>query len=148
MKDRFANQLLVILEKCTKLMPYASDHFYRLGALLCIIGDERRALEAFRKAGKLDRNRIEINPVGAYVNAKMVFSFDSKVAKGDIGLAEFAAHAARAIYAGRAIDIKEILTGSFDIEVARHAPGGVPTALSVVDKMLSEALSPGTQPAS
>jgi hypothetical protein len=139
--ERFAGQLVAILEKCAKVDPLRPDHFYRLGAACCIVEKGERAIEAFREAGKLDRMSDRINAIAAVVDAKLTLDIECSGRREEHGLSKFAAFAARAICCGSAKRIKEIMDESQIVRMIKYGEK-VPVSLSVVDQMLAEAIPP------
>jgi hypothetical protein len=128
--SRFTGQLLAVLEKCTRLMPWRAEHFYRLAAICCLRQDTR-ALDLYRIAGTLDRMSDHVDPVICTVLADMALR-DSLYKNNDIKLAVFCTWAIRAIYSGYSRAIRE------RIEKVRNETFSPHIAISILDRILDE----------
>jgi len=142
--ERFILQLRWLSEKCTKIKPDEADHLYRLGAVLCMLGEEEGALLAFKEAASLDSHSYRIDRLTALTFAQVALE-DARPGRNDRDLAavRFAAHAARAINTGNAFVVEQVLKAmeeSLTVKLARLGPkkAGAVTAISVIDKMVSE----------
>ena len=139
--DLFAPQLHCIVSKCAKLLPDSADHYYRLGALSCIMRTQERALDEFRHAAVLDRKSERVRSIPAGVLAKMSLDDADRAAGADveIPLARFAAHAVRAICSGGSGRIRETIRQSTLVEYGRKHP-----TVTLIQKFLAEAESSGS----
>jgi hypothetical protein len=160
-KERFARQLCSILSDCTQRLPNRSEHYYRLGAVSCLLGEVDSAVEKFREAGKLDTRSDKIRPIGAYVLAEEALrELHSTRGNEELKLARFAGHAACAIQCGGDRDIREMLEEQLSkSESAQEArkknnrdwlffamlridPSKKPVAITVVEELLKQPNTP------
>jgi hypothetical protein len=135
---RSRSQIKLIAAKCTDLMPKSPEHFYRLGAVECFLGNKARALESFKKAKPLDVYLTELNPNALYGVASTDL-FEATTSYGmshEKALARFAAHAARAINTGDS-STRSSFRDSIDKFVkGRYVGQDLPTTLLVVNSLL------------
>ena len=68
-----------ILLHCTRLAPSESEHQYRLGALLCFLGNETEARKAFDKGQELDRGRDFYDPdrISSFASTSLYLAYNS-----------------------------------------------------------------------
>jgi len=68
-----------MLLHCTRLAPSESEHQYRLGALLCFLGNETEARKAFDKGQELDRGRDFYDPdrISSFASTSLYLAYNS-----------------------------------------------------------------------
>jgi hypothetical protein len=143
---RFVRQLRWLCEKCTKIAPKNAEHFYRLGAILCLQGEGERAYLAFKQAEILDVHAYRIDGTMAMVLGEIALqtSVSSSSENAEMAMARFAAHAARAMSSGSLYDItqlRETMVESDAIKLMTYAPErhrAAVTAINVVKRMLDD----------
>jgi hypothetical protein len=142
-EEQFTRQLRSLADKCTRIQPARSEHFYRLGAIYCLLKDKPAALRAFRQASKLDASGSHMDHVGAGVMADMALSdADRDSADEEHAFGRFAAHAACALGSGETSarnSIAEKMAQSIAVQLTEHAPERnqvSATAIAVVRELL------------
>jgi hypothetical protein len=140
--QRFHEQLEELIQKCITLEPLEPKNHYRLGAIRCLRGNKRGALQAFRRAGELDKANSEVRIIGAQVSADFALRWGDRgsLLETDLGLARFAAHVACALnngHASAAESIREKMQKSRTLKYLD--PQTKHTALAVVDELLNAA---------
>jgi hypothetical protein len=138
-KELFVPQLHTLVGRCARWTPQNAAHFYRLGALSCVMGEPENALVEFRHAAILERNNQRVRPFRAANEAKATL----RGTPDHFALACFAAHAACAIYTGGGHLIQEHME-EFDLKIMY----GDRPAIALVQKMVAETnnLSPWMLP--
>jgi hypothetical protein len=149
-KGPFARKLRLILERCLEYLPADPAVHFRLGALSCLLREKDRALEEFRSAGRLLASSGDSYGTQFWIPAHDPFR-DWISQKGyyddELLLAQFAAYAAAAIFAGEGGDVRDMLEGkketdkesaAFQVEYAMNAVKGPPIAFTVVQELLDK----------
>ena len=142
-QEHFLQQLYWLTQRSTKIVPESPEHFYRLGALCCVLGDKNNALQAFHHASERDRLSHQIDRTSAPVLAEMALrEADREVLlQRKLAVARFAAHAVRSIYvrARSADEIRKLMENSSTIVQAKLNPAeesAAITAAYVIDELL------------
>jgi hypothetical protein len=143
-EERFKKVLSTIVDRSAALMPGAPEHAYRQGAIKCLLEDETAAREAFARAGRLSEAADRIRPIAGGVLAQDALETADRAALSDRdrALACYAAHAACVINAGSVSgmrDLREHLSRSTTVTMARAGVETLPRALLLVDALLTEA---------
>jgi hypothetical protein len=67
----FLNEIRRILEFCIELAPQQAEHYYRLGLILCLLGEVDEAVLRLRRAGELDVRKLRADTIMPSVLAEM-----------------------------------------------------------------------------
>jgi hypothetical protein len=144
----FARQLCEVLRKCTRIAPYCAEHFFRLGAIACYLGNKQLALEAFHKAGQLIATGGRVSSYGARVIAsnRLKEAESGSGRQKKFAMAVFAAHAAYVLSVGDElafIEIRKKLNASWawqDIQFQKQLgkESEAATAFDVVEQLLAD----------
>jgi hypothetical protein len=138
-QETYAPQLHHTVSKCAKLLPNAAEHYYRLGALSCVIGKQERAFEEFRHAAVLDRKSERVRPIPAGVLARdALHEAEGVSADEELALTRFAAHAACAIHLGGSAQIQRDMEESTILVLRKAHP-----TIALVQKLLADPAVPG-----
>lgn len=136
---RIAVQLYAIAEKCSLLIPNTSEHFYRLGAIACILGEKEKALHNFKLAGEVDALSTRVHSIAACVLAKSALENNGDK---ELSLARFAAHAACAINTKDVSALKQIQEAMDKAStIPKDSSTPKPVSVLVVETMLRVANS-------
>lgn len=136
---RIAVQLYAIAEKCSLLIPNTSEHFYRLGAIACILGEKEKALHNFKLAGEVDALSTRVHSIAACVLAERALENNGDK---EFSLARFAAHAACAINTKDVYALKQIQEAMDKAStIPKDSSTPKPISVLVVETMLSVANS-------
>ncbi len=138
-QQKVAEQLYTIAEKCSLVLPERSEHFYRLGAIACMLQDTEKAIAHFKRAGELDSHSTKVHHIGAQVKAEQ--ELESKK-NDELTLARFATHAACAINTGNEFSIRQIkeameISSKVGLFKLRES---MPVSILVIQKMLENSL--------
>jgi hypothetical protein len=143
-KQRFARQLHSVLSKCSQLMPNRPEHFYRRGAVSCILGEKLCAIHDFQEAGRLDALSDNLRWNGPIVAAETALNALDRASgtEQDVAVALFAAQAACAINSGSEAKVRDIIekppadsTFFTDLE---YVPDSKPVAIMVIEELLKK----------
>ena len=98
----FLNEIRRILEFCIELAPQQAEHYYRLGLVLCLLGEVDEAVLRLRRAGELDVRKLKADTIMPSVLAEMALGkVDFKHGKQlRMALAFWALHMAAVIAIG------------------------------------------------
>jgi hypothetical protein len=143
LERRSLRQLHAMASKCAELLPKDANQFYRLGAIECILRDEKKALSHFQQAGRLDLLARDIDPVSEMSVASIFLDHaDNQVGeKRELTLAKFAAHAARAINTANEFTLgrlREMMHESMYVKLYGMADEKN-FSMRVIEKMLNQA---------
>src|ERR1017187_764155 len=136
---RYAQQLMRILEQCVALLPDRPESWFRLGALACFLGEESRALEAFRRGAIEAPKNLLTKRVGGCVLFEQTIKFNIRgetALAQELAWARAAAHAASALAVGDKADAKRIqMVLSSDVALVLGKMGTVP-AVKVINVLV------------
>ncbi len=136
-KKHIIDQLHVIGVKCTELMPTVAEHFYRLGAIECLLKNEEKSVKMFQ-AKEIEKSTLDIDPIQELANAQVALDdTDRSRSRAKMALARFSGHAARALNLGddrihkeMSKVVEELKKKTLDPDILNS------TAVSVVRKMI------------
>ncbi len=110
-----------VAQKCVKLMPHVSVHYYRLGAIECLLGNKVQAVDAFKQARKLEVGIDKLRYIHDTSAADIIVIFarpNFDTDRQSIALAQFTALSARAINIGGHEACKAVVEMTENPEIA------------------------------
>jgi len=119
-------------------MPTVAEHFYRLGAIECLLKNEEKSVKMFQKAKEIEKSTLDIDPIQELANAQVALDdTDRSRSRAKMALARFSGHAARALNLGddrihkeMSKVVEELKKKTLDPDILNS------TAVSVVRKMI------------